>query len=345
MLGRDDPIALLLEGYMGRPECKMALGMMRYSENPIVCAIDSATAGGFLGDSFDLPRDCPILGSIDAAQAAGAAVVAIGTAPSGGMIPESYYVHLDRAVELGLSLINGLHDKLVPRYPILRPGQWIWDIRTEPEGIGVARGEAAHLPNRRVLMVGTDMAVGKMTAGLELYREALGRGIRTEFVATGQIGIVIMGRGVPLDAVKVDYACGAMEKAVLDAGAADLIVVEGQGSLVHPGSTSTLPLLRGTCPTDLVLCHRAGQATLKKMAHIRIPPLADLIRLYEDLAETCGTFPRPRTVGVALNTGHLAEAEAREAIDSLATETGLPVADVLRSGAGRLADALFAPRP
>lgn len=345
MLDKAAPVALLVEGYMGRPECKMAVGMVRYCANPIVGAVDSATSGGRLRDYFDLPRDCPILRSVDEAAAAGATVLAIGTAPSGGLIPESYFAYLDRAVELGLSIVNGLHDKLAARYPVLAPGQWIWDIRTEPPGIGVASGRAASLPNRRVLMVGTDMAVGKMTAGLELYREALARGIRAEFIATGQIGIVIMGRGVPLDAVKVDYACGAMESAVLEAGAADWVIVEGQGSLVHPGSTSSLPLLRGTCPTDLILCHRAGQDTLKKMSHVRIPPLTELIRLYEDLASTCGTFPRPRTVAIALNTAHLNADKAREEAETLAAGTGLPVIDVLRSGAGMLAEAMLGRGP
>lgn len=340
MLGKTESLAFLLDGYIGRPECKMALGMMRYSSNPVVCAVDAKQAGARLSDFFDLPRDCPVVGSVEAAKAAGAEVLVIGTAPSGGLIPEVYYPHLDQAVELGLSIVNGLHDKLAPRYPHLGPGQWVWDIRTEPSGIGVAQGRAAELRNRRLLMIGTDMAIGKMTAGLEIWKEARARGIRAEFVATGQIGIAITGRGVALDAVKVDYACGAMESAVLEAGTAELIIVEGQGSLVHPGSTSTLPLLRGTCPTDLILCHRAGQETLKKLAHIPVPPLLDLIRLYEDLAETCGTFPRPRTVGIALNTAHLSPDAAGSAMAGVRLETGLPVIDVLRTGAGLLVDAL-----
>jgi uncharacterized NAD-dependent epimerase/dehydratase family protein len=338
MLKRTDPLALLLEDDLGRTECKMAIGIVRYAENPITCVVDSANGGSRLSEFFDLPRDCPVVGSVDEAKKAGAQVVVIGTAPSGGLIPESYYGHLDRAVEIGLSLVNGLHDKLGPRYPHLHDGQWIWDIRTEPAGIGVAQGRAATLRNRRLLMIGTDMAVGKMTAGLEVYKEAVSRGIKSEFIATGQIGIVIMGKGVPLDAVKVDYACDAMEKAVMDAAEAELIIVEGQGSLVHPGSTSTLPLMRGTCPTDLILCHRAGQNRLKKVDHIPIPPLRDLIRLYEDLAATCGIFPRPRTAGIALNTGHLPLPEAEHCIQETKDETGLPVTDVLRYGAGVLVD-------
>ena len=340
MLDKSRPVALFLEGYLGRPECKMAIGILRFCPNPVVCAVDSAHAGRRISDFWKLPRDCPVLGSVEEARAAGAEVLVLGTAPSGGRIPDSDYPHLDRAVALGFSLVNGLHDKLAARYGSLAPGQWIWDIRTEPEGIGVAQGSAAQLCNRRVLMVGTDMSIGKMTAGLELYKEAQRRGTRAEFIATGQIGIVIMGRGVPLDAVKIDYACGAMENAVMDAASADLIIVEGQGSLVHPGSAATLPLLRGSCPTDLVLCHRARQTTLSRLPAIRIPPLAALIRLYQDLAEAAGAFPRPRALGIALNTSQLEEAEARREIAQTAALTGLPVTDPVRYGAAIWADAL-----
>ena len=182
------------------------------------------------------------------------------------------------------------------------------------------------------------MAIGKMSAGLEVHAEARRRGLRAEFIATGQIGIVIMGRGVPLDAVKVDYACGAMESAVMQAAEADLVIVEGQGSLVHPGSAATLPLLRGSCPTDLILCHRAGQETLQKLPSIRIPPLSELMRLYQDLASTVGVFPRPRALGVALNTAHLSRDQAAREIEREGRETGLPVTDPVRFGAGCLVD-------
>ncbi len=39
----------------------------------------------------------------------------------------------------------------------------------------------------------------------------------------------------------------------------DVLWIEGQGSLLHPGSTATLPLIRGSQPTGLMLVHRAGQ--------------------------------------------------------------------------------------
>lgn len=234
----------------------------------------------------------------------------------------------------------GLQSGIPEREPSgSHPEQFIWDIRTEPPGIGVGYAEARHLTNKRVLFIGTDMSVGKMTAGLVMWKEALARGIKAEFVATGQIGMTITGKGVPLDCVRLDFACGAIEREVLAAKDAELVLIEGQGSLVHPGSTSTLPLIRGSQPTHLVLCHRAGMDVLPRLPWVRVPPLNDFIRLYQDLAEVCGTFIRPEALGIALNCGHLSSDEdARAACEQIEKETGLPTTDPVRFGIARLLD-------
>lgn len=341
MLERHQKLALYMEGAVADVAGKMGSGVLRYSPNPIVCVIDSQTAGQNAASATGIPRDCPIVATVEEARALGAEVFLLGIAPPGGLIPESWYPYIDRAVELGMSIVNGLHDLLGPRYPHLAPGQWVWDIRVEPPGLKPGAAQAASLPNRRVLMIGTDMSVGKMTAGLEIHAEAQKRGVRSEFVATGQIGMTIMGSGVPLDAVRLDFACGAIEREVMRCRNAELIVVEGQGSLIHPGSTATLPLLRGSCPTHLVLCVRAKQERLLKVPSVAIPPLKAFIRLYEDLAEACGTFPRPRTVAVAVNSPRLPEDEALDWIKRVEDETGLPAADPVRQGAKRLADAVL----
>lgn len=341
MLRKDQRLALYMEGHLTSDPGKMGFGILRYSENPIACVIDSQHAGRRVEEVIRTPGSAPIVTSVDEAAALGAEVFVLGIAPPGGLVPSEWWPVIDHAVSLGLSVVNGLHDPIGPRYPTLCKGQWVWDVRLEPEGLGVGAGKAASLANKRVLMIGTDMAVGKMTAGLELWAAAKRRGVRASFVATGQIGIVLTGAGVPLDAVRVDFAAGAIEREVMARADDELVVVEGQGALCHPGSTSTLPLLRGSCPTHLVLCHRAGQTHLRRHPELAIPPLAPYARLYEELATTCGTFPRPTTVGIALNTSHLAEPEALAAIDGIARETGLPCTDPVRFGVDALVGALL----
>jgi uncharacterized NAD-dependent epimerase/dehydratase family protein len=341
MLKRDVPLALYMEGAVGEISGKMGYGVLRYSPNPVACIVDSLTAGGDIQKLVGSPRACPIVATVAEAAALGARALVLGIAPPGGAIPAEWFGALDDSVARGMSLVNGLHERLSLRYPNLKPGQAIYDVRVEPPGLEIGMGRPRFLANRRLLMIGTDMAIGKMTAGLEILRVAQARGVRAEFVATGQIGIVVSGRGVPLDAIRLDFASGAIEREVLAVRDADLIVIEGQGSLIHPASSANLPLLRGSCPTHLVLCHRAGQETLRRIPEISIPPLKGYIRLYEDVAEACGTFARPKTVAVALNTAHMdCDDSARLACEVVSDETGLPCTDPVRFGAGALVDAL-----
>jgi uncharacterized NAD-dependent epimerase/dehydratase family protein len=340
MLTTDQPLAIYMESELAGSFAKMCQGILRYSPNPIAAVIDSHFAGEDVMDVIDSPRSAPVVASVKEAVALGARAFVLGIATLGGKIPQEWLPAIDQAVDQGLNIVNGLHDRLAPRYQNLPSGQWVWDIRMEPDGLGSGQGDAAKLKCKRLLMIGTDMAIGKMTAGLEIHRAARVKGVESEFVATGQIGITITGKGIPLDAIRVDFASGAVEREVLCCAGADLVVVEGQGALIHPSSTANLPLLRGACPTHLILCHRAHQKTLQRLPEIRIPPLNDYISLYESVAEACGTFPRPKTVAVALNTFGLSNDEAKVAKEQVAKESGLPTADPIRDGADIFVKAL-----
>lgn len=340
MLGPGSKIAIFMQGAYEEKTGKMGLGLLRYSERDIVCLVESNHAGKDSREMTGIDREVPIVATLQEAQALGANVLVLGIAPPGGLVPASWKPWLDEAIALGFSIVNGLHDPLTTRYTALRLGQWIWDIRREPEGLQPGTGAARELGNTRVLMIGTDMSVGKMTAGLEIHKAARRRGINAAFVATGQIGITITGRGVPLDAVRLDFAAGAIEREVMAAADADLVVVEGQGSLIHPGSSANLPLIRGSFPTHFVLCHRAGMDRLPRLPWVEVPPLRDLMKLYEDLAAACGAFQRPRAVGVALNSGHLSAEDAETARQKLEDEIQMPVVDPVRSGADRLLEPL-----
>jgi uncharacterized NAD-dependent epimerase/dehydratase family protein len=327
---------------MGLLNAKMAEGILRYGRNPAVAVIDSTKAGKTVGDVSTVPSEVPIVATLDDAIGRGAEVLVLGTAPSGGRVPADWMAMLEEAVARGLSIVNGMHDQLAPRFDgALRDGQWVWDVRT-PQGDlpDIAMARAAQLTNDRVLMVGTDMAVGKMTAGLELDRALRARGVDSAFLASGQTGIAITGRGIPLDAYRVDHAAGAVERMVLQAGEHDVVVVEGQGSLLHPGSTATLPLMRGSACTAMILCHRAGMTHLDTLNEVRVPPLRDVIALNEAVAAAAGALTPARVVGIALNTSKLDASAAARACAEVREETGLPTCDPVRDGADALAAAI-----
>ncbi len=343
MLEPQHRIAIFAEATMGLLNAKMAEGILRYGANPVIAVIDSTHAGKTVREVSTLPSDVPIVATLEDAVAGGAEVLVLGTAPSGGRVPLAWMEMLHAAAAAGLSIVNGMHDQLAPRFEgTLQSGQWIWDIRT-PQGDlpDIAMARAAGLSNLRVLMVGTDMAVGKMTSGLELQRALAAKEADAVFLATGQTGVAITGRGIPLDAFRVDHAAGAVERMVLAAADHHIAIIEGQGSLLHPGSTATLPLMRGSACNAMVLCHRAGMERLDTLEDVPVPPLRDVIALNEATAAAAGALTRAKVIGVSLNTRGLTTADARSAVDAVMTETGLPATDPVRFGADILAAAVL----
>lgn len=339
-------VAILQHGGIRGHYGKTGLALLRYSEAQIVAVIDAECAGESIRALTGIPRDVPVVASVQEALAYQPQILVTGIAPPGGILPEAWWQEIVHALQAGLCLVNGLHTPMAehPRLkPLLRAGQWIWDIRREPPNLQLGSAAARELPCLRVLTVGTDMAIGKMSTSIEMHRAALARGMRSAFIATGQTGIMIAGDGVPLDAVRVDFASGAVEQLMLRYGRDhDILHIEGQGSLLNPASTATLPLLRGAQPTHLVLVHRAGQTHIRSYPYIPIPPLPQVIQLYEAVAAAGGAFAAAPVVAVALNTAHLGEPQAQEAIARTEQETGLPCTDPVRYGADKLLAAVLA---
>lgn len=345
MLKAEHRVAVLLHQGIRGTQGKTGLALLRFSAANFVAVIDQQTAGESLPDLTGISRNLPIVDSVAAALLYQPDVLAIGIAPSGGALPPDWRQEVKQAVAAGLSVINGLHTPLAtdPEFAaLLKPGQHIWDVRQEPPGLKVGSGQARLLPCLRLLTVGTDMSVGKMSTSLQLDRASQQRGLRSKFLGTGQAGIMIAGEGIALDAVRVDFASGAVEQLVMRFGEThDILHIEGQGSLFNPASTATLPLIRGSQPTHLILVHRAGQTHIRNFSHVVIPPLPEVIQVYETIATAAGAFAPTPVAAIALNTAHLNTEEAEQAIAQVQTETGLPCTDPVRFGADLLLEAVL----
>ena len=348
----DQPrVAILAEGLFAAQTAKTAIGVIRYAPYPVVAVIDSTRAGSDSADSIGVGRGIPVVATVGDAVARGATVLLIGTAAPGGQIPDGYRPLLEEALRNGLEIWNGLHDRVLAD-PALRiaaagGGGRVRELREPPADLPVGGHRQRRPGTRVVLTVGSDAAVGKMTVSLELVRALERAGTRAAFVATGQTGIAIVGQGISVDAVVADFIAGAAERLVCDAAeSADWVVVEGQGSLAHPGfSGVTLGLLHGSAPDLLVLCHDASRTEVKGFPGLPIKPLRDLVPLYESAA-TWSREPGARVpvVAIALNTSALDDASAQRAISAAATETGLFAVDPVRAGepgADRLAAAVL----
>ncbi len=341
MFDSKQKLAIYMEGALDNDSGKMGFGLMRFSKHPIVCVIDANYANRTVKEAVGLPYAIPVVATIEEAIALQAEILVLGIAPSGGRFPAEWDAPISHALENGLSLINGLHDDLNARFGHLLTTNSIWDVRKPAHSYPIATAKAAQLKNKRILMIGTDMAAGKMTAGLELFAALKEKGVKVGFVPTGQIGITLMGNGIPLDAIKVDQAAGAVEQAVLEQSDKDVVIIEGQGSLAHPGSTATLPLIRGSQPTHFILCHKAAHTHLRyPVSHVPIPPLDEFIQLNEAVAKVCGSLNVAKTIGVALNTIGLGQEAALDKIKEVQEVTGLPTTDVVLLGAESLVEAV-----
>jgi uncharacterized NAD-dependent epimerase/dehydratase family protein len=192
-----------------------------------------------------------------------------------------------------------------------------------------------------VLTVGSDCNIGKMTTQLQLRDALRGSRHRVAFAGTGQTGILVEGSGIAVDAVVADFIAGAAEQLVLAAAReADIVLVEGQGSLIHPSySGVTYGLIHGSLPHAFVMCAQPSRTTINNNAWVAIPPLAELNALHERVAAPLRPAP---VIAVALNTFDLSDDAARQAIAAAERETGLPATDPVRYDPSPVADAIVA---
>lgn len=332
-------ILILAEGYSDDPHYgKTARGVIRYGPDPVVALLDSERAG-------EAQDGIPIVGAVDDALRFDPTHALVGVATQGGRFPPAWRELLKTCIGRGLHVVSGLHEFLGddPELSELarRHGVTLTDLRRPPEDLNVPTGENLTHGARVVHTVGSDCAIGKKTMALELDLEARRRGLASVFVPTGQTGIAIAGWGIAVDAVIADFLAGAGERLVVEgATRGDLLWVEGQGALCHPlYSGVTLGLLHGCAPHALVLCHKAGATEIEGSPGHPIPPLPELVALYEAVSLPAR---RARVVAIALNTVELGEGEARAAAARAEAETGLSADDPVRFGAGALLDAVLA---
>jgi len=267
------------------------------------------------------------------ARERGARGLVIGVANFGGIIQESWIPSLLEALESGLDLVGGLHAKLneVERLRVAaeRLGRRLIDVRVPPAKIPVATGRKR--TGKRLLTVGTDCALGKKYTALALTRAFAERDLDVDFRATGQTGILISGRGIPMDAVVSDFEAGAAETLSPDAPSQHWDVIEGQGSILHPSYAAvSLGLLHGSQPDVLVVCHEAGRTHIFGHPEYPLASIEETIELNTRLGRR--TNPAIRCAGVSLNTAKLDAASARELLASESRRLRLPVADPMRGG-------------
>lgn len=322
---------------------KTAVGVLRYSNHDVVAVLDRESEFNRVNEVLPDVQDAPIVESM--ADAPNADALLIGIAPIGGGLDNSWRTDIHRALQSKCDIISGLHYFLQDDEELAQMaaeyGCELRDVRRPHDDIGVSKGIADQVDAEVVLTVGTDCSVGKMTASLELLAAAKEQGVDACFIPTGQTGIMISGWGNPVDRVVSDFTAGSVEELILEVGDDhDYLIVEGQGSIIHPAySAVTCGILHGSMPDKLVLCHEAGRDVIHGYEDTELPPISTYIDLYEQLAKPVHDTA---VVAGALNTSGLdTETGARQAIETYEEALGLPATDPVRFDAAKVLEEIL----
>lgn len=269
----------------------------------------------------------------------GAKTFILGLANAGGKISESWLSCIREALENGMDVANGLHQKLADMPEIMalaeQNGCRVFDVRHSSQPLAVGTG--LRRPGKRLLTVGTDCSVGKMYTSLALEKEMADRGMNVDFRATGQTGILVSGSGLSVDAVVADFISGAAEYLSPANDDDHWDILEGQGSLFHPSYAGvSLGLLHGAQADILVLCHEMGRRHMRGLPHQPMPMVGDCIEA--NLRAASLTNPGVKLGGIAVNSSGYDEIKAANYMDELSRSFGVPCVDPLRSGVKDIVD-------
>ena len=325
------------ESNFGGIDGKTANGLVRHSEKyQIRSIIDSENAGQDTGLILDNePNGIPVVGDLTEALTHAGKLpdyFIFGIAPATGMLSVVERRLMLKAIELGMNIVNGLHEFLNddPEFAVAaaRSNVVIRDIRRPraKKDLRVFSGRIADVTCPCIAVLGTDCAIGKRTTATVMAGALNDMGIKAVMIGTGQTGLIQGARyGMALDAVPSQFCAGELEATILEAFEGenpDVIFIEGQGSLSHPAYSTSSFILRGSCPDGVILQHAPKRVHRCDFEQMPMPNPASEINLIE-------TFAATKVIGLTLNHEDMTDAEVSSAITLYEQELGIPVTDAL----------------
>ncbi|TVQ31760.1 MAG: DUF1611 domain-containing protein [Wenzhouxiangella sp.] len=351
--GLADTAVVYCEGNFGAIDGKTANGLVRHSEKyRILSVIDSEKAGSDSGALLDnVANGIPVCRDLSDALALADDVpdfFIYGMAPASGMLSPDERSLVLTAIELGMHIVNGLHEFLSddPEFQAasIANNVRIIDIRKPraKNDLHLFSGRIHEVTCPRIAVLGTDCAIGKRTTATVLVRALNDAGLKAVMIGTGQTGLIQGARyGVAMDAVPSQFCAGELEAIIVEAFEVeqpDVIIIEGQGALSHPAFSTTSFILRGSCPDAVVLQHAPGRAARCDFEQMPMPSPASEINLIQ-------TFSDTRVIGLTINHEHMSESEIDTAIGLYESELDIPSTDALSRSPKRLLDMVFAAFP
>ncbi|MCU0289732.1 MAG: DUF1611 domain-containing protein [Acidobacteria bacterium] len=339
------------EGFFNTTYGKTAHGLVRFTHRyHVLSVVDSRYAGRDASEVLDgKPKNIPVVASIEegikAAQAAGtpATHMVIGIAPDGGILSPVSRQHVLTAIRLGLNIDSGLHHYLAEDPEIAGAASQynvqLRDIRKQPpkEKLHFFSGKIEEVKALKIAILGTDSAVGKRTTAWMLVHGLNDAGYKAEMVGTGQTAWMQGAKySIILDTTVNDFLAGEIEHAVWSAwneNRPDVIVIEGQGSMMNPAYPGGYEILAAGRPDLIILQHAPARKEYDGFPGYPIHPLARQIQGVEFVSG------KP-VAAITINHEGLLPGQIPPLCDALRQVTGLPALDPLYSGSGELVNIL-----
>lgn len=344
------------EGAFNTPNGKTAHGLVRFTERyNVVAVVDSRYQGRDAGAVLD-GRDAgiPVYASVREAvgetrnRGARATHFVVGLAPDGGRLSSSAREDVKIAVGEGLNVDSGLHDFLSedPELAALAraKGVVIRDVRKPPDraDLHFFSGKIERVTSFKIAVLGTDSAVGKRTTAWKIVHGFRDAGYKSEMVGTGQTAWLQGARySIMMDALINDFVAGEIEHAVWsawDENRPDVIVIEGQGSLMNPAYPGGYEIIAAGRPDVIVLQHAPARKEYDGFPGYPIHPLPRQIEALEVISGK-------RVVAVTINHEGLEPGQIPDIESEIEGDTGLPAFDVLVDGPSELIKTLLQHMP
>lgn len=346
---------LLVDGIKDIYNAKTASALTRYRANDILCYIETSSVDpNIILSSKNIPvfKTFKELAKLTEKKLD---VLILCLMLPDGKFPKNWEESINFALESGIDIINPFHFSLADfsfkdsfgglslgskeSLTIFKNSKSkIYNLRIPETENKLFSFKILEQKAKRIATVGTDCNVGKMLTTIELNKEAIKQNFKSTWVATGQIGILLKGSGVPVDRVISDFLPGVVEDLILkETKDEDYIFVEGQGSLFQPlYAAVTLGLLHGSAPNAMILCHAATRKKLR-YTDIDFPDFKEVINYYE---YTASMVTSSKVVGLSLNTHGIDAQETDRLIKYYEDYLQMPVTDPVKFGVKNLLDAV-----
>jgi uncharacterized NAD-dependent epimerase/dehydratase family protein len=324
---------------------KTAHGLVRHTDRyDVVAVVDSTAPSGDAGAILDgKNRSIPMFSSLEEAYLKRSPkIFIVGAVSEGGILPEGYEQAVAWALSHGLDVVSGLHyflsddDKFASL--ATKNGCSITDVRKIFRDYKrFYTGEVSQVVSIRIASLGTDSAIGKRTTSVLLVHELRRRGRRADMIFTGQTGWMQgWPHGVVLDAMINDFVSGGIEGAILDSWRdekPEVIIIEGQGSLVHPFFPGGFEIMAAGQIHGFILQEAPGRRHLDGFPGFPMPDPGRVIKIAKLLSQ------RP-LIGIGLNHEGLSQGEVRKAKTKMEKRFNVPIEDPVVDGVAKTADAI-----